>query len=283
MILTIPTKKANKPKKHHYVPRFYLKNWSMSDGCVYVFTKKNGSRNLKKVSTKDICSEKNLYTKRRGNVDVEKKFLADLDDKASKALSALIKLGPDRIAADEKKNFARFINTLHFRHPDFVNEMREYSETRRQRGLEWAEKVYVQSGEDIRHLFKKEKYDDSPAVMEYHADDGLEIILNAHWELLFNNSPFEFLTSDFPLRLVQISGSVTHGLCLPEKFLLSLPLNPHNILLISNVATRLRNIKTMPMEDLVKKANLATVKQSYNIVISSTLSLENFILKHAGE
>lgn len=237
---------------------------------------------MKKVSTKDICLEENLYTRRQGNIDVEDKFFAELDAKASKALTGIITLGVNKITPEERKDFARFVNTLHFRHPDFIKEMREYNETCRQRGVEWADKVYLQTGEDIRHSFKKEKYDDSPAVMQYHADDGLETTLNAHWDLLSNNSSFELLTGDFPLQLEHISGPPTHGLCLPEKFLLLLPLNPRDILLISNEATVLKKIKSMPMRELVKRVNLKTVKQSRNIIISRSRSSEGFILKHAG-
>jgi hypothetical protein len=245
--------------------------------------KKDGLNKLKKAATKDICLEKDLYTRRKGNVDVEDKFLATLDGRASGALAVLIQQGATNISEEAKKDIARFVNTLHRRHPDFINEMREFNERCRIQGQKIAEKNYAETGEDHRHLFEKEKFDDSPAVMEYHADACLDDIMNADWEVVNNDSSFEFLTSDFPLQLEHIAGPPTHGITLPEKFLLLLPLTPSKILIISNAPHVIKRIKSMQIREFAKKVNFVTLKQSRNMIISSTLSSEAFILKHINQ
>ncbi len=71
----------NTPIKHHYLPRFYINNWNNQKGLVTVFFK---DRRVLVVSSKNICFEKNLYTRREGNVEIEKGFLLKLMVKQQK-------------------------------------------------------------------------------------------------------------------------------------------------------------------------------------------------------
>ena len=92
-------KTMSKPKKHHFLPRFYINYWSNSKGLVTIFLKDGTSRVIE-VSSKDICFEKNLYTRREGRVDVETIFFGEIDGNASQALrtlneSAIGKLTPN--------------------------------------------------------------------------------------------------------------------------------------------------------------------------------------------
>ena len=50
----------SKPKRHHLVPRLYLKNFSLNGKQIYAFIKNLGECKL--VSIKDVAVKENFYT-----------------------------------------------------------------------------------------------------------------------------------------------------------------------------------------------------------------------------
>ncbi|WP_339922679.1 DUF4238 domain-containing protein [uncultured Cyclobacterium sp.] len=269
----------SKPKKHHFLPRFYVNYWSNSKGLVTIFLKDGTSRVIE-VSSKDICFEKNLYTRREGRVDVETIFFGEIDGNASRALRTLNKSGIGNFPPKEKGYFSRFISTLHSRSPEFIQEIRNFNEQGRLRGEKWAEKVFSETGEDIRGKFKKEIYCDSPAVMAYHSGGkDYEIILNSHWEIIENSSNKDFITCDFPLQIIALDGSDTFGYELPREFIMTLPISPLKILLITSNKNMVKRF-VGNLKGFVVRINKETIDSANDLVIAKDKEAEKFIKKN---
>jgi hypothetical protein len=268
----------SKYKKHHFLPRFYINNWNKPNGLVTIFLKENPPRSFE-VLSKDICFDKNLYTKSRGRLDVETDFLSQVDGNAAIVMKKIIENGIDSLDINDREQFAIFINTLHPRSPEFVKDFRDFNEVKRIEGAKWAEKVFQENGEDLRAGFVKQIYDDTPFLIELNAkDENYETILNSNWEIVSNATKNDFLTSDFPLVIFDYSINKFLGSKLPEKFLMILPISPEKLFTVSNEKYRVSSI-TSNLKDFITKTNDVIINSAKKIIISRDKSAEYFIKK----
>ena len=73
----------SKPQRQHFIPRSYLNNFAENqDGKYFIYCKKKESDRINRLSTKDICVTKNLYTipNTRNNQFAIENFYADKID-----------------------------------------------------------------------------------------------------------------------------------------------------------------------------------------------------------
>lgn len=268
----------SKSKRHHYLPKFYIDYWNNENDLVIIFFKDGSSRVLE-VSSKDICFKKNLYTRRNSVVDVETVFFEKIDGNASQACRTINEKGLNMLSSAEKEYLAVFINTLHSRSPELINEMRVYNEQRRQDGEKWAELKFNETGEDIRDNFKKEKYCDSPALLEYFSKGKDYLTLfRARWHIFENTSQNNFITCDFPLHIIRVGGPNKHGIELPDEFIMTLPLSPSKLLIITNKESLLETF--IGMDDFVIKVNQVTIGSARELIISKDKRPEKFVLEN---
>lgn len=77
----------SEPKKHHFVPRFYLEAWNQPDGNgLYVFDKT--TRNVFRANPKDVAFEKYLYHL-PGEKPVVEAFLSRLESRTKPILNSI--------------------------------------------------------------------------------------------------------------------------------------------------------------------------------------------------
>jgi uncharacterized protein DUF4238 len=123
---------VSEPKKHHYLPVFYTKQWARPNGnlCEY-------SRPYKKVTTKwrhpsATGYQENLYTMPGLPPEhaqaVEKYLMGFTDDWASRAHRVLLSwstAGVQNLTPEEKIGWARFLYALIIRTPEQIESLRQ--------------------------------------------------------------------------------------------------------------------------------------------------------------
>ncbi|MDY0143808.1 MAG: DUF4238 domain-containing protein [Bacteroidales bacterium] len=277
----------NNPKKHHFVPKFLLKQWIYKDKKLWLYLKNDIGNSPKLASTSDVGHEKNLYTTTNGEKKVETDFFGEIDRNASEVHRKI--LLKKVLNNEDKRKFTQFISTLHIRNPELINEMKLFNENRRVSNLSFAEKQYEKNGDDDRKLFEKKQYDDTAKLVQIFSTIGeetamskqyekdFETILSADWRIYNNESVYNFITCDFPMLVIPFSGSNTNGFALPETFGIVLPLSPQICLIISNSKSFLNETKHSPQKEFVKKVNVALVKKAINQIFAKEDCLKQFI------
>jgi Protein of unknown function (DUF4238) len=117
------------PHDHHFVPAFYLQQWTGAGGKLIEYTIKHQKLVAKPIGSKSTGYEYDLYTFPELPPElaqwIEQRFFAYADRMASIALTnhltsaGLSAWTPELISA-----WSRFIIALHLRHPDAMSELR---------------------------------------------------------------------------------------------------------------------------------------------------------------
>jgi len=252
-------------KKHHYVPRFLLKEWTNTDNKLWLYLKNDLSNSPKFVAVGDVGHEKNLYTSTGGDKSIETDFFGEIDRNASIVHKKILTNKELDITAIEKEQFTHFINTLYFRNPENVNMMKDFNETDRQSGLKFAERHFKETGENISEHYEKKQYDDTPKLIKVFSTIGEKTamsklyendfnkIMSSKWIIFENKSVYSLITSDIPLEIVNFSDKNNNLEELPDKFGILLPLSTTKLLIISNNNTFFNTVKSMQEKEFVKK------------------------------
>lgn len=141
----------NEPKKHHFLPVFYLKRWSGADGRLVQFSRPYGP----------VVKPKTVYPKATGFIDrlyavegvpdelaqeFESAFLSPVDSRAAAALGLMVdeQTAP---AMSEKDRYAwgAFINSLLARMPDDIKLLKESVKTRWLQEIRGLAAAYAQN------------------------------------------------------------------------------------------------------------------------------------------
>ncbi len=124
----------NVPKRHHYLPVFYLRRWAGPDGKVVRFSKPyRGKLIIDRVGPSSTAYVENLYALRGlpENLaqQVEQKFLSPADNSAAVALRMLHKELPLKWTNSTRTGWARFLFGLLVRMPEHIEQFKaRYSE-----------------------------------------------------------------------------------------------------------------------------------------------------------
>ena len=216
------------PKRNHYIPEFYLKQWvNPADGKIEVF---------KNVPQKGIISDR--HTPKHSGFEfhlyknMEEKYFKLLDDKAAKVLAKLKKLGsslgfsstPQKAELDtnDKKFWGTFLLAFSLRTPEIVEEIKKKYKS----GLkEFQEaKGYTIFSESELELLGLHQI---PQIL---SNKVIEDLMNLKWmyaSLEKSNKPL--LTSDNPLIF---EPKLAHPNCT-----LILPLSPKTAFIAAKMET----------------------------------------------
>jgi hypothetical protein len=147
------------PRKHHYIPVFYLKQWRGTDGRVCEY-KRIGT----KVVTRRAFPDATGYRKDLYRVDglpdpiaqaVEQKFMHLVDTEANYALQKLLRGDDAPWDGRMRSAWTRFILSLRFRNPEAVSIIKS------QMVSLWAAVL-----ESMRRNYEKVRYENDPATFE---------------------------------------------------------------------------------------------------------------------
>lgn len=299
--------KPKPPSDHHYIPKFYLKNWTLDDGRLCQFSIPHGNAvKPKRVHPTQTGWCKNLYTlsdfPEELKQQVEQDYLRLLDGRAAEANSilcsptGLVDLSPRHRAA-----WTQFCLSLMTRMPEDIQAARKAIELSHQRPPEELRKSiesidsirskdHPLSAEEILALLEKSDRETAlfDAFMASHVGNkATSWYYSLTWHMIdFSDQPMSLLTSDRPF--VRFFGSDSRSVTW------ALPISPSRLF----IATPNRKYGFQPRDHweieiikalcgskkrLLKTMNKCVIQQAIKYVYSSDDAELQFVSKHFGK
>lgn len=224
----------NQHTKHqHYVPKFYLKNFTSQDEKLFVWDRVKKRCFQKNI--REICYENDLYEQKWENENAKtgkyvldnqiEKQLGELETKSAqivrKALNA-VKHKEIYLNDEEREVLLEFIATLYLRHPFILREIKDYYD-----GVE-SEKQLEALRVVVEYLLNNGEYGDSKSLFDYSivasvfnkdipgSPINVEMKRLRAMNFCFCQSDDEdFVTSSFPLLINSSTNRGTQQIFLP--------------------------------------------------------------------
>ena len=278
------------PKKHHFVPVFYLKNWCDPDGMVpFSMRRDDGSILQGRVKPTETAFENRLYSYEKVPIEqrqaLEKNFFGqEVDDRAAPVLMKLREGDVADLSVGERIDWIRFLIAMRLRVPEIVNDLRKAgaAELRRSLTEDHDEYLAIKDGDDASTLLEWTDREfvgltDNFGMMilpTVITDPNHSALIDTmHWWLEdVSAANVELLTSDRPLW-------VSTGLKKPNC-LLALSLNPTRIFFASNRREHQAALRTQGANRLVRRCNETIASQANRFVYGS--AKVNFIDRRLG-
>ncbi|MED7670268.1 DUF4238 domain-containing protein [Pseudomonas moraviensis subsp. stanleyae] len=179
-------------KKHHYVPKFYLKNFSHNNLSINIYNITH-NKTISQANLKSQCYKDYLY----GKDDKIEKVLGGIEGAAAEILKSIIKeKEPPRPFTLEYVRLILFVLIQHSRTTSAVDAMNEMTDKFAKKLLSTNESF---KQEDIDKI--KISVNEPGAFSIATATSGLHIILDLHCKTLIAKKGTEFITSDNPAIL----------------------------------------------------------------------------------
>ena len=279
---------VSQPRKHHYIPAFYLKQWA-TKGVLCEMRKTNG-RIIRKHKHPDGTGYKRDLYRIEGVSDeiaqhFERKFMQMVDTDASDALKTIQRVGEWSIR--ERDGWIRFLLSLLFRNPEAVETVKaQIREIWRVSIAAFEENYEAKRGPDDPPTFEEFKALTSPDAPEIAASNFLQTIMNGpntgpaiakmQWgKIYLKNSKFTLLTSDRPLDMPKALSN-------PEAYI-ALPIGPRLIFVATNNLKLIETLRRTDHTKMARSLNLKVVAQAREYVWGLDDSQAGFVERHIGK
>ena len=279
--------KTQKSREHHFVPRFLLRRWGVSNKLIASYRAENGEIRTRALGVGAFCKELDLLTIKAHGVApdaLEKQFFGHVDSRGALVMQKLLKDGPDNLTADERSDFTRLLLSLETRYPKTVARLRS----------EVAEQL-------------REQLDNDPQILQAVADPGE---VRRPSEILEEHSGTDFSSRALLMaqslvenrsvggRLINAIWRVYHlgptdgTLLLADRPLFRwkgyhdpacfwmLPLTPRAIFIAANNPSTARAFDRASRQRFCKRANENTIAQVVRYIFAVDKSHDFFIEKH---
>lgn len=208
------------PKKHHFLPQFYLKQFKILPQKtkypkIYQISKENKPE-VETPSIKDIGCKTNYHSldfpdKEKDRKSVENIF-SELETKQAKLVKEVCET--NQISESIKPEFSNFIATMRYRVPAF----KEFIEKSLKANVQNTFKILMHQKElppppkELEELFQKEGYDCIEfkilnwIILKFMLDmafnsDDYAIFRKMKWKLILAPSGYHFITGDSPVAI----------------------------------------------------------------------------------
>jgi hypothetical protein len=276
----------NKPRDHHYIPVFYLKQWCGQNKKLIEFAVKHGNFIAKPVGPKGTGFQTDLYAFPELPPDmaqhIEDVFLKYADNTASLALEMQLS-GKDIWTNELRSGWSRFLISLIIRHPDVMVDLRAATT-----------KSWEETGPSSQARYEETREPHQPATFDEYiaAVDPLipiKVSLNAiikafdnetlgthingmYWSVIdLSKAHHRLLTGDRPLQYLNLNN--------PSGFI-SLPISPTKLFLAANSAQSIINVRKLKPEKVIREINRFVVARARKFVFAHDASQVSFIKKH---
>ncbi|WP_394727374.1 DUF4238 domain-containing protein [Altererythrobacter sp. GH1-8] len=278
------------PRKHHFVPQFWTKNWLGPDGKAQRFTNPHGNIIVseRKATVAIGWSEKlyNFPTHVEQTLDFETLLFRHIDQRASDLFKKLCVESNPTLSTSETETLAVFLLTLLHRSPAGITAMRAlsrimYEEVRAELRNSYHE---VRAKNDPQTVEEYEKLKGPEAYLDHFSnifrtvvfsEKIAQFLANLHWKrITFKVPDRRLLLSDDPLIR-------TNGLAGPEGHV-AFPLTPYIAIIGCNDSDFFETIFSLNQRELIGRMNEQTVQSARHFVVDIDNSQERFIRNRFG-
>jgi hypothetical protein len=278
--------KANPPSDHHFIPRFFLKQWVGTDDELIEYTIKNGKLIDKLVGVGGTGYEKDLYKfpelPPESQQYLEQEFFQYLDDTAARALQIHLS-GNDEWTNELVNAWSRFTLGVHLRHPDAMPELRAAAKMLWEKGGPASQEEYekIRTPEDPL-TFDEYITNHDPLVkikiqvnMIIKAFDNETVITHLNkmqkYTIDVASSRYRLLLSDRPICFSNF---------LKANGLAFLPISPTKLFIAANQYDGLAKVRAMPVNDLVKNINVFVAQRARRFIWSPNRAQQRFVERY---
>jgi hypothetical protein len=281
---------ANVPRKHHYIPAFYLKQWAGSDDWLCEYKRVQGRVLARRIHPNGTGYERDLYSvdglPENLAHEVESKFMHMVDSGAKLALDKIVSGNPTPWDAVLRSAWTRFIMSFLFRNPETVNLLKPHMQQVWKAAVDGLHANYDQRREPTDPLTFEEympRTDRNAAaksamslLQEIIDDDRLgNTIFGLHWSrFTVEASKFSLLTSDRPL-------DKPHGFGSQDAYI-SLPIGPKTLFLAARNDTMAKRLSDRDPDEVVVASNGIVVGQARKFVWGIDDSQIRFVQNRIG-
>jgi hypothetical protein len=273
-------------RDHHFVPVFYLKQWTDSAGKVVEYSRKNGRVLDKQVGPKatGFASGLNSFAELPPELSefLEDQFFQAADNDAAVALRLLRDGKADKLDVRLRSAWSRFLIGMRMRHPDAMQEMRAI-----------ALQMWRKSRPDSQAAYERHRIAEDPETLEEYVRQADPLIepkiqirliqgaldnkvlgarLNgATWIVLdVSSAGFALLTSDRPLEVFHFQD---------HRGFVSIPIAPSQLFVASSSAAVLSGFRRIPPTKIVRQVNQFVVERARTYAYALDLTQDGFIKK----
>lgn len=266
------------PRKHHYLPEFYLRRWALN-GQVFRYVRpkgKDGPLDCRRKPPSAIGYERDLY--HLPDIDepvvsqqLESEFFQRIDDRAAVALQKLDRL--ERGSVADRVALSQFVISLLHRSPGRLTSMRSELSSRVD-GAPYADL----EGDEFERVLKATCNRLLASLVESNDAEALVSSFKA-FRIDVSGSKKSLLTSDCP---VTISAQLVAN----DAFMI-LPYAPNRLLILTHHEAIANAFSSQPPDVLVAGINQAVVEQSEDVIVAydkkATRMIDRLFLRPASE
>lgn len=282
----------SEPKKHHYIPVFYLKAWTNERGNLCEFTRPHKDVTYKWRHPSATGYKVNLYSipgvPDQEAQEIEKLHMGLVDSSAAQVHQKFIANGKDDLVGGERIAWSRFLYAMMFRNPEHIASM----DTRYKNALPDFVEEYRDLYLTIRNPTDPETFDEFKAAFlsrdknttGLHSIPSMlrsrrvigEIQSFHFWTARLSDSASPtFLTSDRPIIM-------TNGIGKPDAHIV-MPISPRVLFIAARGRWVYDQISSMQNGRLAKLVNEKVARQSHCFVYANDPSQHKFVAKRLGE
>jgi hypothetical protein len=283
----IAERRVSDPRKHHYIPAFYLRQWA-TNGFLCEMRKIHGKVVVHRKAPDGTGWVKDLY-----KIDgvppeiaqhMERVFLNMVDTEAADALHRLTHPTPGDWPVRERDAWIRFILSLIYRNPESINIIKLHlraiwDESLVSLRVHYDQKRRPNDPETFDEFFEKAN-PNAPAIA---ASNFMQTIMNSEvvgnaianmtWSRLsLVHSKYSLLTSDRPIDMPIVLQS--------KDAYITLPIGPKMVFVAANDDSPLKTIQSSDHSAIVRKINERVVAQARQYVWGVDDSALAFVKKH---
>lgn len=278
------------PRKHHFIPQFYLRRWQKSDGRVQYFRRIRDTVKTYRKYPSEIGYHEDLYTwqgKSHEVICLESDFFSQIDGQSATAIAEILRRKGIPKESSFRSAIVRFLLSLMHRTPYQISSYRAAFDTLWRR----PDEVVKQKYDAIRHdgypedvvdfiLAKDPDAIERAFMRQLPASVGHrrlgQFLVNLHWDLrVCSTSQHDFIIGDSPVVW-------SNGVDKPDGHC-CIALAPDAMLLISRNEDIRRQILHLSDNQLVRAYNKLTVRGSRLFAIAKDDRQRSFIEKHLGK
>jgi hypothetical protein len=285
---------VSEPRKHHYIPVCYLKQWANTGDrrlCEHKLILGGHGVKPRRTSPDGTGYQVDLYRVHgvpdSVSQDFEKRFMRLVDTDASRALEKIIAGDTDNWPGDLRSGWTRFILSLLFRNPEAVTTIKGHviemwEESIKALQADYAARWRPGDPESFEELLAKRE----PSAAQIGAANFLadvidndrvgKTIFEMKWSCIdLSKSSHQLLTSDRPIDMPL-------GLADSNAYI-SLPVSPHVLFVAAHNHDTANALRGANQTEVAGKNNRRIIEQARKFVWGSTDSQLSFVQKHFGK